>query len=249
MELFVFCVCGLDQLCFVQAIQHPLFDAFFAGVVFVNAIFTGLEAPSWSWRVKCQCYISWPFCQGPRFWQIHVGMFGVRCPSPPWEPTKRQSAAPEVESSIAHQHSRQLLSDWQIRLSHYIFFILFLGRICDVCDGRNWMELTGIDIFVWNITSHWALPHVCWHLLTFFALWFHIFVDAVPPRFGNQREARKKIYNKHKWYIYIYMGTTWDYTCKICSLHNFLDPYTSRKSKTAKLFAQHINFCCKLRSG
>lgn len=57
-----------------KAIQHPLFDAFFAGVVFVNAIFTGLE----------------------------------------------------VESSIAHQHSRQLLSDWQIRLSHYIFFILFL---------------------------------------------------------------------------------------------------------------------------
>ena len=167
-------------VCFVQAIQHPLFDAFFAGVVFVNAIFTGLEAPSWSWRVKCQGYISWPFCHGPRFWQIHVGMFGVRCPSPPWEPTKRQSAAPEVESSIAQQHSRQLLSDWQIRLSHYIFFTLFLRRICDVCDGRNWMELTWIDIFVWNITSHWALPHVCRHLLTFFALWFHIFVDAVP---------------------------------------------------------------------
>eukprot|EP00435_Cladocopium_sp_Y103_P011277 s1784_g2.t3 len=60
-----------------KAIQHPLFDAFFAGVVFVNAIFTGLE----------------------------------------------------VESSIAQQQSRTLLSDWQIRFSHYVFFTLFLFEL------------------------------------------------------------------------------------------------------------------------
>lgn len=84
-----------------KAIRHPLFDAFFAGVVFVNAIFTGLE----------------------------------------------------VESSIAQHQSRQVLMDWQIRLSHYIFFSLFFIELIArlFLEGRrffcsqdwmwNWLDI------------------------------------------------------------------------------------------------------------